>query len=123
MQGCAMQLGDGRVSGICLGGFHGYALSRGFVVFTPYASWQGIGFMVSFTPYASTHMGSLRIVVFSVRNGLGAREAPRGNCQEDWTGPDDNFYSASSCEILGLQGLSKIPLAPQGEILLDHKGR
>ena len=32
-----MRLGDGRVSGICLCGFHGYALSRGFVVFTPYA--------------------------------------------------------------------------------------
>ena len=66
MQGCAMRLGDGRVSGICLCGFHGYALSRSFVVFTPYAVWQGIGFMVSFTPYASTHMGSLRIVEFQV---------------------------------------------------------
>ena len=53
MQGCAMQLGDGRVSGIWLCGFHGYAPSRGFVVFTPYyAGWQGIGSMVSFTPYA-----------------------------------------------------------------------
>ena len=62
MQGCAMRLGDGRVSGICLCGFHGYAPSRGFVVFTPYAGWQGIGFMVSFTPYAITHMGSLRFV-------------------------------------------------------------
>ena len=50
MQGCAMRLGDGRVSGICLCVFHGYAPSRGFVVFTPYAGWQGIGFMVSFTP-------------------------------------------------------------------------
>ena len=46
-----MRLGDGRVSGICLCGFHGYALSRGFVVFTP---------------YAITHMGSLRIVEFQV---------------------------------------------------------
>ena len=67
MQGCAMRLGDGRVSGICLCGFHGYAPSRGFVVFTPYyAGWQLIGSMVSFTPYASTHMGSLRIVEFQV---------------------------------------------------------
>ena len=40
----------------------------------------------------------------SVRNGLGARAAPRGNCQEDWTGPDDNFYSVLSWDILGLQG-------------------
>ena len=40
--------------------------SRGFVVFTPYAGWQGIGSMVSFTPYASTHMGSLRSVEFQV---------------------------------------------------------
>ena len=47
--------------------FHGYAPSRGFFVFTPYyAGWQGIGSMVSFTPYASTHMGSLRIVEFQV---------------------------------------------------------
>jgi len=51
MQGCAMRLGDGRVSGRCLCGFHGYAPIRGFVVFTP---------------YASTHMGSLRIVEFQV---------------------------------------------------------
>ena len=43
----------------------------------------------------------------SVRNGLGARAAPRGNCQEDWTGPNDNFYSVPSWDILGLQGLSK----------------
>ena len=61
-----MRLGDGRVSSICLCGFHGYAPSRGFVVFTPYAGSQGIGFMVSFTPYASTHMGSLRIIEFHV---------------------------------------------------------
>ena len=40
----------------------------------------------------------------SVRNGLGARAAPRGNCQEDWTGPDHNFYSVPSWDILGLQG-------------------
>ena len=66
MQDCAMRLGDGRVPGICLCGFHGYAPSRGFVAFTPYTGWQGIGFMVSFTPYASTHIGSLRIVEFHV---------------------------------------------------------
>ena len=66
MQDSAMQLGDRRVPGICLSGFHGYAPSRGFVAFTPYASSQGIGFMVSFTPYASTHKGSLRIVEFHV---------------------------------------------------------
>ena len=40
----------------------------------------------------------------SVRNGLGARAAPRGDCREDWTGPDDNFYSVPSWDILGLQG-------------------
>jgi len=40
----------------------------------------------------------------SVRNSLGARAAPRGNCQEDWTGLDDNFYSVQSWDILGLQG-------------------
>jgi len=58
MQGCAMRLGDGRVSGIWLCGFHGYAFGRGFVVFTPYAGRHlGIGFVVSFTPYAITHMG------------------------------------------------------------------
>ena len=33
--------------------------------------------------------------------------APRGNCQEDWTRPDDDFYSVPSWDILGLQGLSK----------------
>ena len=43
-------------------------------------------------------------IFLSVRNGLGARAAPRGNCQEDWTGPDDNFYSVPSWDILGLQG-------------------
>jgi len=37
-----MRLGDGRVSGIWLCGFHGYALSRGFVVFTPML--VGIGY-------------------------------------------------------------------------------
>ena len=56
-----MQLGDGRVSGICLCGFHGYAAIRGFLVFTPYAGLQGIGFMVSFTPYTITHR-SRRII-------------------------------------------------------------
>ena len=62
-----MRLGDGRVSGIvCLCGFHGYAPSGGFVVFTPYAGWQGIDFMVSFTPYVITHIGSWRIVEFKV---------------------------------------------------------
>ena len=61
-----MRLGEGRVSGICLCGFHGYAPSRSFVVFTPYPVWQGIGFMVSFTPYVSTHMGSLCIAEFQV---------------------------------------------------------
>ena len=61
-----MRLGDRRASGICLCGFHGGAPSRGFVVFTPYAGWQGIGLMVSFTPYASTHMDSLRIAEFQV---------------------------------------------------------
>ena len=67
MQGCAMWLEDGRVSGICLCVFHGYAPSRVFVVFTPYyAGWQGIGSMVSFTPYASTHMGGLRVVGLQV---------------------------------------------------------
>ena len=66
MQVCAIRLGDRTVSGIWLYSFHGYTPSRGFVVFKPYASWQGIGSMVSFTPYASTHMGSLRIVEFQV---------------------------------------------------------
>ena len=41
--------------------------------------------------------------MISVRNGLGALAAPRGNCQEDWTGPDDNFHSVPSGDILGLQ--------------------
>ena len=58
MQGCAMRLGDGRVSGIWLCGSHGYAPSRGFVVFTPYTGrHSGIGSLVSFTPYAISHMG------------------------------------------------------------------
>ena len=52
----AMELGDGRVSGIWLYGFHGHAPSGGFVAPTPYACWQGIGSMVYFTPYAVTHM-------------------------------------------------------------------
>ena len=66
MQGRTMRLGDARVSGICLRGFHGYAPSRGFVVFTPYAGWQGIRFMVSFSFYASAHMSSLHIVELHV---------------------------------------------------------
>jgi len=41
--------------------------------------------------------------IHSVRNGLGAPAAPRRNCQEDWTGPDDNFHSVPSWDILGLQ--------------------
>ena len=41
--------------------------------------------------------------MISVRNGLGALAALRGNCQEDWTGPDDNFHSVPSGDILGLQ--------------------
>ena len=62
-----MRLGDGRVSGIWLCGFHNYAPSRGFVVFTPYyAGWQGIGSMISFAPYACMNMGSLRIVEFYI---------------------------------------------------------
>ena len=62
-----MRLGDEMVLGICLSGFHGYAPSRGFFVFTPSTGWQGIGFMAPPTPYASTHMGSLHIVEFDVR--------------------------------------------------------
>ena len=58
-----MQLGDGRVSGICLCGFHDYAPIRGFVVFTPYAGWQGIGFMVytllSLVPWITEDHGSV----------------------------------------------------------------
>ena len=58
-----MQFGDGRVSGICLCGFHGYAPIRGFVVFTPYAGWQGIGFMVyallSLVPWITEDHGSV----------------------------------------------------------------
>ena len=43
------------------------------------------------------HEGVVKLLLArSVRNGLGARAAPRGNCQEDWTGPDDNFYSVPS---------------------------
>ena len=56
-----------RVSGIYLCGFHDYAPSRGFLVFTPYAGWQDMGFMVFFTLYASTiHICSLHIVEFKV---------------------------------------------------------
>ena len=48
MQGCAMRVGNGRVSGIWLCGFHGYAPSRGFVVFTPYyAGWVLISWFLS----------------------------------------------------------------------------
>ena len=36
----------------------------------------------------------------SVPNGAWA--ATRGNCQEDWTGPDDNFYFIPSWDIFGL---------------------
>ena len=43
-------------------GSDGYASSGGFIIFTPYAGWQGTGSIVSFTQYAITHMGSLRIV-------------------------------------------------------------
>ena len=61
--GCSMQLEDGRVSGICLCGFHGYAPIRGFVVFTPYAGWQGIGFMVyallNLVPWITEDHGSV----------------------------------------------------------------
>ena len=49
MQDCAIWLGDGMVSGIFLGVFHGYAPGRDFVVFTL---------------YAITHIGSLRLVEF-----------------------------------------------------------
>ena len=66
MQYCAMWLGDGRVSGICLCGFCGYAPSGDFVAFTFYAGWQGYDFMVSFAPYACTHLGGLCLVEFCV---------------------------------------------------------
>ncbi|PUU74437.1 hypothetical protein B9Z19DRAFT_1133290 [Tuber borchii] len=36
------------------------------------------------------------MVFGSVRNGPGARAAPQGNCQEDWTGPDDDFSAVPS---------------------------
>ena len=35
MQDCAMRLGDGRVPGICLCVFHGYAPSRGLLFSHP----------------------------------------------------------------------------------------
>ena len=48
---------------ICPCGFHGYAPIRGFVVFTPYASWQGIGFMayalLSLVPWITEDHGSV----------------------------------------------------------------
>ena len=47
---------------IWLCGSDGYAYSGGFVIFTPYAGWQGIGSIVSFTPYTITHVGTLRVV-------------------------------------------------------------
>ena len=47
--------------------------------------------------------GNYETSATSVRNGLGAPAAPRGNCQEDWTGPDDNFHAVPSWDILGLQ--------------------
>ena len=53
----------------------------------------------------------------SVRNGLGALEAPRGNCQEDWTGPDDDFCSVPSWAILDCW-FEIGPRAPHGETLL-----
>ena len=43
--------------------------------------------------------GARLLEIDSVRNG-----APRGNCQEDWAGPDHNFYSVPSWDILGLEG-------------------
>ena len=58
--------GFGHISFNNLCCFHGYAPIRGFVVFTPYAGWQGIGFMVSFTPYTITHIGGLCFVKFLV---------------------------------------------------------
>jgi len=38
-----------------------------------------------------------------VCNGLGALEVLWENCQDDWTGPDDNFHSVLSRDILGPQ--------------------
>ena len=32
---------------------------------------------------------------------------PHGETAKNWTGPDDNFYSIPSWDMLGLQGLSK----------------
>ena len=61
-----MQLGDGRVLGICLCGFHGYAPVRGFVVFTSYAGWQVLVLWFFYTPYTITHMGGLCFVEFLV---------------------------------------------------------
>ena len=56
---------------------------------------------------------------YSVRNGLGAREAPWGNCEEDWTGPDDNFYdSPSRPGIFQDSRVKQGPRAPQGETQL-----
>ena len=58
-------------------------------------------------PESSSEDGKTPLFWASGRNGLGARAAPRGSCQEEWTGPDNNFYSVPSWHILGLQGLSK----------------
>jgi len=54
--------------------------------------------------FDSENIPSIDTLLDSVRNSLGARAAPRGNCQEDRTGLDDNFYSVQSWDILGLQG-------------------
>ena len=51
-----MRLGDGRVSGIWLHGFHGYAPSRGFVVFTPCADGH-----TALVPWFLSHPMPLRI--------------------------------------------------------------
>ena len=64
--------------------------------------------MTSVSPTTQPPQSSHQLFIpTSVRNGLGPRAAPRGNCQEEWTGPDNNFYSVPSWDILGLQGLSK----------------
>jgi len=59
------------------------------------------------TPLSLTSQGRhgevVKLFETGVRNGLGPLAAPRGNCQEDWTGPDDDFHSVPSWDILGLQ--------------------
>ena len=57
---------------------------------------------IYFLPFASMSIIVI-LVIFSVHNGLGAQAASGGNCQEDWTRPDNNFYSVPSWDILGLQ--------------------